>query len=134
MTKRQGISPTIPLVYDNIDGPYLLNRTLGETIKQNFKNLVLTSPGERVMVPEFGVGLFNYLFENVSSDTLDRLVERINDQTQAYIPAVDILEINFETSDEDPTLSINEIRLSIKYTISPLDEDDELIITSTMTT
>tara|TARA_R100000734_G_C3319026_1_gene114068 strand:+ start:1852 stop:2256 length:405 start_codon:yes stop_codon:yes gene_type:complete len=134
MTKRQGISPTIPLVYDTIDGPYLLNRTLGATIKQNFKNLVLTSPGERVMIPEFGVGLFNYLFENVSSDTLDRLVERINEQTQTYLPMIELIEINFETSDEDPTLSINEIRLSIKYSISPLDEQDELIITSTMTT
>ena len=134
MTKRQGISPKLPLSYDPIDGPYRLNRTLGETIKQNFKNMVLTMPGERIMIPEFGVGLYGYLFENVSGETLDSLVQKLTEQTQTYMPMVNLQTINFETSDEDPTLSFNEIRVTIKYNILPLDEEDELIITSTMTT
>jgi phage baseplate assembly protein W len=133
MTKRQGISPKLPLSYDPIDGPYRLNRTLGETIKQNFKNMVLTMPGERIMIPEFGVGLYGYLFQNVDEDILDQLVQRITEQTQAYMPMVNLQTINFETSDEDPTLSYNEIRVTIKYDILPLDEEDELVITSTTT-
>ena len=134
MTKRQGISPKIPLSYDVIDGPYRLNRTLGETIKQNFKNMVLTMPGERIMIPEFGVGLYGYLFENVNGNTFDALVERLTEQTQTYMPMINLQNIDFLTSDEDPSLSFNEVRVSIKYNILPLDEDAELLITSTMTT
>ena len=52
-----GISPKLPLLVDKQDGPYGLNKRLNQSIKQNFKNLILTSPGERVMIPEFGVGL-----------------------------------------------------------------------------
>ncbi len=134
MTNRQGISPKIPLSYDVIDGPYRLNRTLGETIKQNFKNMVLTMPGERIMIPEFGVGLYGYLFENVNGNTFDALVERLTEQTQTYMPMINLQNIDFLTSDEDPSLSFNEVRVSIKYNILPLDEDAELLITSTMTT
>ena len=57
MSKRQGISPKIPLVYDKIDGPYRLNKDILSMIRQNFKNLVMTNPGERIMEPDFGVGL-----------------------------------------------------------------------------
>ena len=134
MTKRQGISPKLPLAYDPIDGPYRLNRTLGETIKQNYKNLVLTAPGERIMVPDFGVGLYRYLFENVSGETLDDLVQALTEQTQRYMPMINLISVNFETSDEDRSLAFNEIRVNIRYNILPLDEEDELIITSTMTT
>ena len=134
MTKRQGISPKLPLTYDPIDGPYRLNRTLGETIKQNYKNLVLTMPGERVMVPDFGVGLYGYLFENINGDRMDELMVRISEQTQKYMPMVNLVSVDFITSDEDSTLSFNEVRVSIRYNILPLDEEDELIITSTMTT
>lgn len=133
MTKRQGISPKIPLSYDPIDGPYRLNRTLGETIRQNFKNLILTMPGERVMIPDFGVGLYGFLFENTSGDVLDELVRRITEQTQAYMPMINLVSIDFTTSDEDRSLSYNEIRVTIKYNILPLDQQDELILTTTTT-
>jgi len=134
MSKRQGISPAVPLVYDKTDGPYRLNKTLLEAIKQNFKNLILTSPGERVMLPDFGVGLNNYLFENMDGDVFDALVSRIKEQTSFYIPSINLETIDFLTSDEVTTMAFNEVQVVIKYNILPLDAQDQLIITSVMTT
>lgn len=134
MSKRQGISPAVPLVYDRTDGPYRLNKTLLEAIKQNFKNLILTSPGERVMLPDFGVGLNNYLFENMDGDVFDALVSRIKEQTSFYIPSINLETIDFLTSDEVTTMAFNEVQVVIKYNILPLDAQDQLIITSVMTT
>ena len=37
--KLQGISVSLPLRYDNIDGPYELNKNLKDVVKQNLKNL-----------------------------------------------------------------------------------------------
>tara|TARA_R110002126_G_scaffold4922_9_gene25522 strand:+ start:2911 stop:3315 length:405 start_codon:yes stop_codon:yes gene_type:complete len=133
MSKRQGISPQIPLDYDTVDGPYRLNKTIGEALKQNFKNLILTSPGERIMEPEFGVGLRQYLFENADGDLLADLVARIKQQTGTYIPAIELQAIDFITSDEDPSLSINQITTVITYNIMPVNAQDQLQITSTMT-
>ena len=70
-----GISPKLPLIPDDVDGPYGLNKTLTESIKQNFRNLMLTIPGERIMIPDFGVGLPRYLFEN--QNNLNSLLPQI---------------------------------------------------------
>ncbi len=80
MSNLQGISPKIPLVYDSTDGPYQLNKNLKDTFKQNLKMLVLTSPGERIMAPEFGVGLYRFLFEPIGDDTFSNISQRIKEQ------------------------------------------------------
>ena len=54
--------PNYPLKYTDIDGPYQSIKNIKDTIKQNVKMVVLTSPGERVMDPSFGVGIRKYLF------------------------------------------------------------------------
>ena len=58
-----GISPKLPLATGFKNGVYELNTDVLQAMEQNLKNLVLTSPGERVMDPLFGVGLKNFLFE-----------------------------------------------------------------------
>tara|TARA_R100000152_G_C6559333_1_gene30767 strand:- start:81 stop:485 length:405 start_codon:yes stop_codon:yes gene_type:complete len=133
MSKLQGISPRIPLVYGKTDGPYQLNKTVGQTIKQNLKMLILTMPGERIMVPEFGVGLYGFLFEQINEDTFSDITEKIVEQINFYMPSVKLEEITFNTSDEDRALAYNELQISIKYNILPFNASDELIITTTMT-
>ena len=55
-----GISPKLPVTVDDLDGHYALTKTIREAIKQNFKNLMFTIPGEKVMDIDFGVGLKRY--------------------------------------------------------------------------
>ena len=57
MASKQGISVKLPLSYDSEDGPYRLTKNLKENVQQNFKNLMLTNPGDRVMLPNFGAGI-----------------------------------------------------------------------------
>ena len=57
----KGLSPKLPLTKDPQDG-YALNKEYVELVQQNLKMILLTAPGERIMEPEFGVGLRNYLF------------------------------------------------------------------------
>jgi phage baseplate assembly protein W len=134
MSKLQGISVKLPLTYDPADGPYLLNKTLGETIKQNLRMLILTSPGERIMDPDFGVGMRKFLFQSVGDETFSLIVEQIKKQVADYIPVVNLKEIRFVTSDEDSTIPANQVLVAIKYSIEPYDTEDELLITSSLTT
>ena len=60
-----GIGPKLPL-NQMTEGGFDLTKTIAENVQQNLKNLILTNPGERIMNPDFGVGLRNYLFENAS--------------------------------------------------------------------
>ena len=91
-----GYSAKLPLAYTEGDGPYLLTKELTENTKQNFKNLVLTNPGERVMDPNFGVGFTQLLFENANDDTMEDLKERLFIQVKEYLPFVEIQNVETE--------------------------------------
>jgi phage baseplate assembly protein W len=131
--KRQGISVSLPLVLDNTDGPYKLNKNLGQVVRQNFKNLLLTSPGERIMIPTFGVGLKRMLFENFSSRTKERIVTAIQEQVDDFMPFVEIERILFSTNEDDKNIALNELRIRIQYGVSTINFSDTLEFTEEIT-
>ena len=122
-----GFSPKVPLTLDPDDG-YTLNTTLKEVARQNFKNLVLTSPGERIMDPEFGVGIRSYLFENNGPATYGQIEARIREQAQKYLPYIQIDQIQFNTQDVNSNISDNFLGVRISYIIKKLAISDALEI------
>ena len=131
MTSKHGISVKLPLTYDPEDGPYRLNKKTKEAVRQNLKHLVLTAPGERVMNPQFGVGLRNFLFEPISDRLFTKVAERIRAQVRAYLPFIFIEHISFDSMDNNPQLGPNDVQDFIQYNILPLDAEDTLSITAT---
>ena len=122
-----GFSPKLPLTLDPDDG-YALNTSLKEVARQNFKNLVLTSPGERVMDPEFGVGIRSYLFENNGPATHGQIEARIREQTQKYLPYIQIDQVQFGTQNVSSNVSDNFLGVRISYIIKKLAISDALEI------
>ena len=120
----QGYSPKLPLTYDKgDDGHYGLNKTILESIKQNLRMLLLTSPGERIMNPDFGVGLRRYLFSNDNARTREEIQGRIFSQVKKYLGFIQILEVNISPPNDENTLFMR-----IRYTIPALNVNDELNI------
>ena len=122
-----GISPKLPLATDPDDG-YALNKTLKEVARQNFKNLILTSPGERIMDPQFGVGIRSYLFENNSVSTQGKIEARIKSQTQKSLPYIQVELVEFSNVDTNPSISENFLGVKIFYSIQKLAMSDVLEI------
>tara|TARA_Y100000389_G_scaffold203068_1_gene250319 strand:+ start:2761 stop:3144 length:384 start_codon:yes stop_codon:yes gene_type:complete len=122
-----GFSPTIPLTLDPDDG-YSLNKTLKEVASQNFKNLILTSPGERIMDPEFGVGIRSYLFANNNAQTQGQIDARIRQQAQKYLPYIQVDIIEFNDIAPDANISENYLSIRISYIIKKLAIVDSLEI------
>lgn len=123
-----GISVALPLYYDPVDGPYRLNKTLRESIRQNVKNLFLTSKGERVMIPSFGVGLRELLFENFNSEIANKIEIEAYKQVNKYMPFIKIEDIAFFTHDELPTLHLHALRIKVIYSISNYGLSDVITI------
>jgi phage baseplate assembly protein W len=121
----QGYSPKLPLLKDADDGLYGLNKTLLDTIKQNLKMLLLTSPGERIMDSSFGVGLRKELFEQDTQALREKINARIVSQINKYLNYIQIEEINISppNSNEENLMFIN-----IRYSIPTLNTNDELNI------
>lgn len=78
--------------------------TTKEQIKSNLINVLLTEPGERVMEPDFGVGLKLLLFEqNIDKEGIK---SKIQAQVNLYIPEIEVSEINVNFVPDDHVLFI----------------------------
>jgi hypothetical protein len=114
----------VPLTYDSVDG-FAMIKDIKSLIRQNFKTLLLTVPGERVMDPNFGVGLVTFLFSNFTQETFNSVESLIQKQTSIYLPSISIMEINFIAPDNTP----NTLDINIRYLIPTLNVEDLLEFT-----
>ena len=128
-----GISPALPLDYDSLDGPYRLTKTIKETLTQNFKNLILTNPGEKMMDPDFGVGIRQFLFELDNGGVQQEIRERIYQQAGKYLSSVQVLDIRFSggSNQEVDQLTIadsNTMYIQILFKILAIDSTNVLTL------
>jgi len=78
-------------------------------IKNDVKQLLLTSPGERVMRPDFGTVIRRTLFEPFDDRTLDSLRSNIQFAIETFEPRVLFREVNFNTDAGNSFLEITVI-------------------------
>lgn len=118
-------SPELPLSFDQKGGYKMLN-TLGQVVKQNLKMLVLTIPGERIMMPKFGAGLYKFFFEPMIPSTFGNVRNAIYEQVSTYMPYVSISSVDFLTSDIDNSLTDTAVRIVVRYSIPSFNSNDVL--------
>ena len=127
-----GIGPKLPLQIDDVDG-FRLTKTINETVRQNLKNIILTAPGERVMDVNFGVGIRNYLFQQVAEGVVGTLRSEIVKQVGKYMPFLEILDVIINKPDETYYTDDNMLGVDIVYRFLPTDDLDTLTINLSQT-
>jgi len=121
-----GIGPKLPLQKNQTHGHYGLITSYVEEVKQNFKNLVLTSPGERMMDPAFGVGLRHFLFEP-SDSVIPKIKQRLQHQVAKYMPFIRITKLRFNENLDSrfPDDSLI-LKISIQYDVPSMNLSADL--------
>tara|TARA_R100000808_G_scaffold23784_1_gene53285 strand:- start:3058 stop:3492 length:435 start_codon:yes stop_codon:yes gene_type:complete len=128
-----GYSPSLPLVYTNESGPYDMLNTLSGIIKQNLKMLLLTSPGERIMMPDYGVGLKDYLFEHNTLTTIDDIKNKIIQQVDIFMPFLENIDISVQNGNPEES---NNISVIVSYFVGPIEKQGyvELVLSPSIST
>jgi phage baseplate assembly protein W len=124
-----GLAPKLPLVYTEGTGPYVMMKEYVDVVKQNMKMLVLTSPGERIMIPEYGVGLRRVIFEQDTPDLRVALRSRITSQISRYMSYVVLQDLNIISSLDQSELPDNYMRINIDYFVPSLNRAFRLEVT-----
>lgn len=125
MSNISTLAPRLPLASSNKFG-YDMLVSVRQTTKQNLKCLLLTAPNERMMDPEFGVGLKRYLFENTSPQLNTDIKIRIRQQVKKYMPFIDLKQVAIKTGEELNPPRSNTIFIAVKYSIRSVGVDDIL--------
>ena len=107
-------APKFPLSFDDTDGFQNVQSTK-ELVTFHLKNLLMTSRGEKISDPNYGVGIRRFLFELETVDIESSVESEISDQISVYLSYLNV---------RDLTVSLNnqEMRISIKYRISGISE------------
>ena len=125
------LTPQLPLSRNSLTGYKLIGNYVS-LVKQNLKNLLLTVPGERMMMPDFGVGLKRFLFESDSPLVYDSVASRIREQISKYLSYIEITDIVFNSHSIDPNVKENILYVRVEYKIIPLELSDTIVVNGTL--
>mgnify|MGYP003643774735 CR=1 FL=1 len=118
------LSIHLPITQNSADG-YTMIKTIKSMVAQNLKMLVLTNPGERVMEPNFGVGIQQYLFSGRGEGVEGQIAQKMRDQVGTYLPNVVLNDIQFGFSELDQNI----MAIRVLYSIPALGLQDLLDLT-----
>lgn len=107
--------PKFPLSKGNQDA-FELYEDIEQQIGFFLKNLILTSPGEKISDPRYGVGLRRFLFEQNIQSSRDNIVSRVSSQISTYLPYLIVNDI--AVSADEAEIDTNSMTLRIVYQIA----------------
>jgi phage baseplate assembly protein W len=104
-------------------GVFRPNYTTKAAIKNNLINYFLTNPGERPLNPNFGGGLRAFIFQQITTDNLDFLEERIQQDLNLFFPNVAVGNLEILRQED-----LNTITVSLTYNVINTNISDTLEI------
>ena len=75
-------------------------------------NLLLTNPGEKISDPNYGIGVRQMLFENITTGTLNLWSDKITDSINLYINYINLNHVQII-----PFYEENSINIKISYNL-----------------
>ena len=99
------------VILKDVQGSYDL-----QAIKNSIINIFLTSPGQKILNPEFGIDLRRYLFEPVNSSTAYRIKYDINTKLPGQEPRIQLQNVNV-----DAITDAQEYYIAMQINIPSLD-------------
>ncbi|NES72829.1 MAG: GPW/gp25 family protein, partial [Okeania sp. SIO2D1] len=78
-----------------------------EDIVQSLEIILSTYPAERIMQPDFGCELSQFLFEEISRGTITAIRGIISDALLYHEPRIDVENININEGEKDGLLLIS---------------------------
>jgi phage baseplate assembly protein W len=108
----QGIGITLPIQIGNM-GYFQQSFDTLVQVKSNFLNLILTRKGERVHQPEFGCGIHDYLFEQLTPENIEGARLSVVNAVERWMPFLELVQ--FELNAEPNDLDNNRLRLYVGY-------------------
>lgn len=82
-------------------------------IKESLFILFSTSPGERIMHPEYGCNLNKFVFEPITNTLYNRIKDAITHAILLFEPRIKLMDIKIKTDDAQE----NKLEIAVEYTI-----------------
>lgn len=98
-------------------------RVDSNAVAQSLRTIILTNPGDLDEEPDFGVGVWGVLGENMTSVDVLALKEKVVEQCSLYEPRAEISDVVISHDMENYT-----IRIRVFYFVSNIDEMQDVTV------
>jgi hypothetical protein len=94
-----------------------------EDIRQSMRIILETSPGERVMRPNFGCGIHDLVFEALDSTTIQRIRSTVEEALRRCEARIDVLSVEVDES----ATSEGKLLVEIEYRVRKTNQVGNLV-------
>ena len=84
-----------------------------DDVREAIRIILMTAKGERVMQPDFGAGLYDFVFASMSSTTLGRVQRAVEDALVKWEPRVEVTAVSVEPDGGE----IGKLLINIDYRV-----------------
>ena len=103
-----------------------MHTSLTKQIRDNFKNMLATNRGERLMLGDFGANLKSLVYELGSDDGDGKAISRIASATEKFMPYISLQTFeSVSEENDDGTLVKSGVRVT--YTVPELGLSEQTI-------
>jgi uncharacterized protein len=111
-----GVGWNFPIVLDNTKQIALAREE--ESVRQSIWMILGTTPGERVMRPDFGCGIHDLVFEVNNASTATALTEAVTEALAIWEPRIDVLDVSAAADVAEANRLLIEINYQVRATNS----------------
>jgi uncharacterized protein len=94
-----------------------------EDVRQAIRIVLLTNRGERMMRPEFGAGLNEFLFEPINPTTMQSVRTRVEEALIDWEPRIDLSEVKVTAAADRP----GSVLIAIAYRVRATNNVGNLV-------
>lgn len=117
-----GCGWAMPVEIDSRTG-HVAHATYEEDIRQSVRIILETSPGERVMRPNFGCGIHELVFASLDSTAMARIRSVVQEALGRFEARIDVLEV---TVDDDAGTE-GQLLVEIEYRVRQTNQIGNLV-------
>lgn len=117
---RKAVGVSLPFSAKDV---FTSTYTTKDALKSNLINFMLTGKGERVLNPDFGIGLRSMLFEQATQDSRDQIDYMVRKGLSDWFPQVVVNTLTITVEPNNYTATVY-----LKYSVSQTNIQDELLI------
>lgn len=94
-----------------------------EDIREAIWIIIDTSKGERIMRPDFGCGIHDYVFETMNSTTISLAEQSVRDALLLWEPRITLIEVKALTDE----IEVGKLLINVKYLVNATNNRFNLV-------
>ena len=94
-----------------------------EDVREAIEIILATSKGERVMHPDFGCGIRDFIFESPTAATRGMMAESVKDSLVLWEPRIEVRDVEVHEDASD----VGKVLISITYSVRATNNEFNLV-------